>query len=209
MPDKAQSAVSLCMHANAACRRNTQPTRDGLRKTPAAARTSQPPTGRIAASSRIGFEVCAASGRPVAPCPAPHPGHRRPHRTECHASGPDRTAGRAAPVAPSRRQRHSCRAIMPKRRNHPPAPPPPVQLPLFAETASLVRIRPELNEWRYYRMAVWPDLFGRALLVRQWGRIGTEGRRRFDPHPDPGAAINALAALLRIKRRRGYQDRSE
>jgi predicted DNA-binding WGR domain protein len=68
---------------------------------------------------------------------------------------------------------------------------------------------PVSNEWRYYRMAVWPDLFGRALLVRQWGRIGTEGRRRLDPHPDPGAAINALAGLLRIKRRRGYQDRSE
>jgi predicted DNA-binding WGR domain protein len=121
----------------------------------------------------------------------------------------DRAAGRAVPVAPSQSRRYSCRDIMPKRRNHPPAPPPPVQLPLFAETASLVRIRPELNEWRYYRMAVWPDLFGRALLVRQWGRIGTEGRRRLDPHPDPGAAINALAALLRIKRRRGYQDRSE
>jgi hypothetical protein len=26
--------------------------------------------------------------------------------------------------------------------------------------------------------------------------------------PDPGAAINALAALLRAKRRRGYQDRT-
>jgi predicted DNA-binding WGR domain protein len=44
-------------------------------------------------------------------------------------------------------------------------------------------------------MEVWPDLFGRALLVRQWGRIGTEGHRRLDPHPDPGAAINALARL--------------
>ncbi len=136
-------------------------------------------------------------------------GHRRQHRMGCHECGPVRAHGRAVPVAPSRRRRYSRRDIMPKRRNHPPAPPPPVQLPLFAETASLVRIRPELNEWRYYRMAVWPDLFGRALLVRQWGRIGTEGRRRFDPHPDPGAAINALAALLRIKRRRGYQDRSE
>jgi predicted DNA-binding WGR domain protein len=83
-----------------------------------------------------------------------------------------------------------------------------IQLPLFAETASLVRIRPALNEWRYYRMEVWPDLFGRALLVRQWGCIGTEGRRRLDPHPDPGAAVNALADLLRAKRRRGYQDRS-
>jgi hypothetical protein len=58
------------------------------------------------------------------------------------------------------------------------------------EAASLVGIRPALNEWRYYRMEIWPDLFGRALLVRHWGRIGTEGHRRLDPHPDPGAAIN-------------------
>ena len=85
--------------------------------------------------------------------------------------------------------------------------PEPVQLPMFPDQASLVRIRPELNEWRFYRLEVWPDLFGRALLARQWGRIGTEGRVRLDPHPDPGAAINALAQLARAKRRRGYQDR--
>jgi predicted DNA-binding WGR domain protein len=83
----------------------------------------------------------------------------------------------------------------------------PIQLPLFAEAASLARIRPALNEWRYYRLEVWPDLFGRDLLLRQWGRIGTEGRRRLDPHPDPGAAANALARLVARKRRRGYQDR--
>ncbi len=86
--------------------------------------------------------------------------------------------------------------------------PSPVQLPLFADTACLVRICPALNEWRFYRMEVWPDLFGRALLMRQWGRIGTEGARRLDPHPDPGAAINALAQLATAKRRRGYQDRT-
>jgi predicted DNA-binding WGR domain protein len=83
----------------------------------------------------------------------------------------------------------------------------PRQLPLFTESASLVRIRPALNEWRYYRMEVWPDLFGRALLMRQWGRIGTEGHRRLDPHPDSGAASNALARILRAKRGRGYEDR--
>ena len=94
------------------------------------------------------------------------------------------------------------------RRQKPCAPRPvPIQLPLFPEAASLARIRPEFNEWRYYRMEVWPDLFGRALLLRQWGRIGTEGRRRLDPHPDPGAAINALARLAGQKRQRGYQDR--
>ena len=83
----------------------------------------------------------------------------------------------------------------------------PVQLPLFPDCVSLVRIRPERNEWRYYRMEVWPDLFGRALLLRQWGRIGTEGRRRLDPHADAGAAVNALARIARAKLRRGYRAR--
>jgi predicted DNA-binding WGR domain protein len=78
-------------------------------------------------------------------------------------------------------------------------------LALFPDSASLCRIHPELNERRYYRMEVWPDLFGRALLVRQWGQIGTEGRRRLDPFPDPGAALNALKRLEGSKRRRGYQ----
>ena len=62
--------------------------------------------------------------------------------------------------------------------------PEPIQLPLFPETAALTRIRPECNEWRYYRLEVWPDLFGRALLARHWGRIGTQGRMRLDPAAD-------------------------
>ena len=104
-----------------------------------------------------------------------------------------------------------------------PSSPSPVQLALFADTACLARIRPALNEWRFYRMEVWPDLFGRALLMRQWVRIGTEGARRLDPYPAPDAAINALAQLAlaqlalaqlalaqlaTAKRRRGYQDRT-
>jgi WGR domain len=55
-----------------------------------------------------------------------------------------------------------------------PCPADPHPAAAFAETASLVRIRPERNEFRYYRVEVWPDLFGRALLVRHWGRIGTQ-----------------------------------
>jgi predicted DNA-binding WGR domain protein len=97
---------------------------------------------------------------------------------------------------------------MPKRRKTRPGRAAAIQLPLFTEAASLIRVRPEANEGRFYRMEIWPDLFGRALLVRHWGRLGTQGRRRLDPHPDPGAAINALAALLHAKRRRGYQDRA-
>ncbi len=77
---------------------------------------------------------------------------------------------------------------MPKRRKTRPGR-AAIQLPLFTEAASLIRVRPEANEWRFYRMEIWPDLFSRALLVRHWGRLGTQGRRRLDPHPDPGAAI--------------------
>ena len=80
----------------------------------------------------------------------------------------------------------------------------PVQLPLFPQHASLVRVGPEKNAWRYYRIDVWPDLFGRALLVRHWGCTGMRGRVRLDPHPDPGAALNALARLVHRKCRRGY-----
>jgi predicted DNA-binding WGR domain protein len=81
-----------------------------------------------------------------------------------------------------------------------------MQLPLFPETVALTRIRPEANEWRFYRMEVCRDLFGRAVLVRHWGRLGTRGRRRLDPYPDPGAAGNALARHLRSKHRRGYRE---
>jgi predicted DNA-binding WGR domain protein len=84
---------------------------------------------------------------------------------------------------------------------------PITQLSLFAEEANLARVYPEENMWRFYRMEVWPDLLGGALLMRQWGRIGTEGRRRLDPYPDVGAALNALAAIERAKRKRGYIDR--
>ncbi len=84
----------------------------------------------------------------------------------------------------------------------------PIQLPLFPDQAALARIRPERNEWRYYRMEVWPDLFGRALLARHWGRIGSPGHIRLDPPPNAGAARNALARLARAKRRRGYQDQA-
>ena len=85
---------------------------------------------------------------------------------------------------------------------------PVAQLSLFAEEANLARVDPDENLWRFYRIEVWPSLLGGALLMRQWGRIGTEGHRRLDFYPDTGAALNALAALVRAKRRRGYVDRA-
>ena len=97
---------------------------------------------------------------------------------------------------------------MPKRRQLAPARPHPIQLALFAEAASLARVEPEINAWRYYRLEIWPGLFGHVVLARHWGRIGSPGHIRLDPHPDAGAAQNALAALVAAKRRRGYLDRT-
>ena len=87
------------------------------------------------------------------------------------------------------------------------ARPTPIQLPLFPEHAELVRIRPERNERRYYRIEVTTDLFGAVGLLRCWGRIGRSSRSRFDPAPDLGTALDRLTALTRAKRRRGYQHR--
>jgi predicted DNA-binding WGR domain protein len=55
-------------------------------------------------------------------------------------------------------------------------------------------------------LEVWPDLVGRTLLLRQWSRIGTQGHRRLDAHPDPGAALNMMARLAATKWRRRYRD---
>jgi len=82
----------------------------------------------------------------------------------------------------------------------------PVQFALFPEVVELTRVRPEMNERRFYRLEIQSDLFGRALLVQSWGRIGTSGRQRLELHPDAGSALNALAQLARNKRRRGYRE---
>jgi predicted DNA-binding WGR domain protein len=85
---------------------------------------------------------------------------------------------------------------------------PPVQLPPDTPIAALTRIRPECNEWRFYHIEIWPDLFGGVLLARNWGRIGTGGQLRLDFHPDYHAALNAFSALVSRRRKRGYQDQA-
>ncbi|WP_026398990.1 WGR domain-containing protein [Acetobacter nitrogenifigens] len=82
-----------------------------------------------------------------------------------------------------------------------------MQLALFPTSASLVRIDPACNAWRYYELTIQPDLFGGAALMRRWGRIGTQGRLRLDLFVDAGAAANQLARLSRQKLARGYAPR--
>jgi predicted DNA-binding WGR domain protein len=79
-----------------------------------------------------------------------------------------------------------------------------IQLDIFPTDLRMRRIDPGRNMRRYYRMSIQPDLFGRALLVREWGRIGSRGQAMIESHVDDGTAITALMKLAAVKRKRGY-----
>jgi predicted DNA-binding WGR domain protein len=50
------------------------------------------------------------------------------------------------------------------------------------------------------------DLFGTIRLVRNWGRIGTNGQELVEIYDTELQAGAALEALAQAKRRRGYRD---
>ena len=60
------------------------------------------------------------------------------------------------------------------------------------------------NIKRFYVLSIEPTLFGDTALVRDWGRLGTCGRRRIDLHAEGVLAREALAVWLTRKLRRGY-----
>jgi predicted DNA-binding WGR domain protein len=41
---------------------------------------------------------------------------------------------------------------------------------------TLYRIDASTNMWRFYRLDLQPDLFGRWLLGKKWRRIGSSGQ---------------------------------
>ena len=79
------------------------------------------------------------------------------------------------------------------------------QLEIFPRTLDLRRIDVARNMRRYYRLSVQRDLFGRACLIREWGRIGARGQSLIERHDDEGKAITSLMRLAAQKQRRGYQ----
>ena len=72
----------------------------------------------------------------------------------------------------------------------------------------LERRDPSRDMARFYVLAIEPTLFGDVALAREWGRIGTLGRRRLDLHADVASAAEALDIWLARKSRRGYQIRA-
>lgn len=65
------------------------------------------------------------------------------------------------------------------------------------------------NMARFYRLTIVRDLFGQAVLLKQWGRIGTGGRERAEVAPDEATALLWLRRIEAAKRRRGYCDATQ
>jgi predicted DNA-binding WGR domain protein len=70
----------------------------------------------------------------------------------------------------------------------------------------LHRINPEQGIRRFYSLMIERDLFGTIRLVRNWGRIGSQGQELVEIFASEIEAGEALEAVARIKRRRGYRD---
>lgn len=71
-------------------------------------------------------------------------------------------------------------------------------------TIHLTRHDPKRNMARFYRLELEPDLFGGVVLVRQWGRIETEGQGRRAWFADVGEAMAARDVWAVRKLARGY-----
>lgn len=70
----------------------------------------------------------------------------------------------------------------------------------------LHRTDPELGIQRFYSLMIERDLFETVRLVRNWGRIGTNGQELVDVFAAEIEAGQALEAVARAKRQRGYRD---
>lgn len=58
---------------------------------------------------------------------------------------------------------------------------------------------------RFYSLSTSPTLFGGASLVREWGRIGSDGRCRVDLFETEAEARAAKDEFVRMKQARGYR----
>ncbi len=58
----------------------------------------------------------------------------------------------------------------------------------------------------FYSLMIKRDLFGTVCLVRNCGRIGTQGQELAEVFPSEEKSGLALEAVARVKRRRGYCD---
>lgn len=81
----------------------------------------------------------------------------------------------------------------------------PVQIEMFPTAVHLTRIEPDENAYRYYSLAITPNLFGGFALARTWGRIGQSSTVRIELYETESAAIGALARWRDRKQLKGYR----
>ncbi|PBB41155.1 WGR domain-containing protein [Mesorhizobium sp. WSM3866] len=67
------------------------------------------------------------------------------------------------------------------------------------------RIEPSQNMRRFYTLSIQPTLFGGASVIRNWGRIGTNGQSMIETFDSEDDAVTASMKLQHAKRRRGYR----
>jgi hypothetical protein len=63
-------------------------------------------------------------------------------------------------------------------------------------------IEPERNRFRFYRLAVWPDLFGGFAAVPEWERLAQPGTMRLDTCATEAEAGRVLDRMRQGKKRR-------
>ncbi|MEI9425386.1 WGR domain-containing protein [Mesorhizobium sp. Cs1299R1N1] len=68
----------------------------------------------------------------------------------------------------------------------------------------LRRIDSSQNMRRFYTLSIQPTLFGGASVIRNWGRIGTNGQSMMETFDSDDDAATESMKLQRAKRRRGY-----
>lgn len=68
----------------------------------------------------------------------------------------------------------------------------------------LTRHDPELNMARFYSLSVEPTLFGEWALMRQWGRIDTQGRSHTEVFASRVDAVRRATRTIHAKAKRGY-----
>ncbi len=65
---------------------------------------------------------------------------------------------------------------------------------------------PEKNQFRFYRLNLWPTLFGEWSVVREWGRIGQQGRVVTETFQTLAGARSSFDRKAFEKQRGGYTD---
>ena len=70
----------------------------------------------------------------------------------------------------------------------------------------LHRIDAARNMRRFYTLAIQPTLFGGASVIRNWGRIGSNGQTMMETFDSQEDASMTLSRIERTKRTRGYRD---